>query len=65
MQLIWPDPPSCGLAEEGAVMTATPSDVTARKKRPEPSAEEQAARWPAPTGVLWSGGAVGAVQVPA
>jgi transposase-like protein len=28
---------------EGAVMTATLNDVTARKKRPEPSAEEQAA----------------------
>jgi putative transposase len=29
--------------EEGAVMTATLDDVTARKKRPEPSAEQQAA----------------------
>ncbi len=31
------------LGEEGAVMTATLNDVTARKKKPEPSAEEQAA----------------------
>jgi putative transposase len=29
--------------EEGAVMTATLNDVTARKKKPEPSAEQQAA----------------------
>jgi putative transposase len=29
--------------EEGAVMTATLDDVTARKKKPEPSAEQQAA----------------------
>jgi transposase-like protein len=29
--------------EEGAVMTATLDDVTARKKKPEPSAQEQAA----------------------
>jgi transposase-like protein len=29
--------------EEGAVMSATLDDVTARKKRPEPSAQEQAA----------------------
>jgi hypothetical protein len=28
---------------EGAVMTATLDDVTARKKRPEPTAEEEAA----------------------
>jgi hypothetical protein len=29
--------------EEGAVMTATLDDVTARKNKPEPSAAEQAA----------------------
>jgi putative transposase len=29
--------------EEGAVMTTTLDDVTTRKKKPEPSAEEQAA----------------------
>jgi hypothetical protein len=32
-----------GLGEEGAVMTATLGDVTPRKKKPEPSPEEQAA----------------------
>lgn len=41
--MVFPARPADGVGGEGAVMTTTLSDMTA-KKRPEPSAEETAAK---------------------